>query len=58
MMARLVRPRVAKPEQGTVQEARRGDKELLSKFHQGQKQCASHKVRMYGCNLCLLKIID
>jgi len=29
-----------------------------SKFHQGQKQIASHKVRMYGCNLYLLKIID
>jgi hypothetical protein len=24
---------------------------LLSVFHQGQKQCASLKVRMYGCNL-------
>jgi hypothetical protein len=27
---------------------------LISEFHRGQKQCASQKVRMYGCNLYLL----
>jgi transposase len=36
----------------------RPDKALLSGFHQGQRQCTSYKVRMYGCNLYLLKIID
>jgi hypothetical protein len=31
---------------------------LLSGFHQGQKQYASHKIQVYACNLYFLKIVD
>src|SRR4030066_322301 len=32
-------------------QVRKSDRAPTSAFHQGQKQRASHKVRMYGCNL-------
>ena len=34
------------------------DEVPFSGFHQGQRQNASLKVRVYDCNLYLLKIID
>lgn len=46
------------PAMPNVNKVRKSEQVLLSGFHQGQKQYASHKVRMYGCNLHLLKIID
>ena len=57
MVASLVRPCVVEPEPASVHKARSGDQVLLSGIHQGQKRFALHKVRMYGCNLYLLKII-
>jgi hypothetical protein len=54
MMARQVRPWWAKPDLHRERKARQTVEEPASVFHQGQRRNASHKVRMYGCNLYLL----
>jgi hypothetical protein len=58
MMAKQVRPWRVKPISHRERKARQTDKVPASEFHQGQRLVASMKVRIYGCNLHLLTIID
>ncbi|WP_176492792.1 hypothetical protein [Nitrosomonas ureae] len=51
MMARQVRPGLGKFVVVQAHQVRKNDRTPTSVFHQGQKQYASHKVRMYGSNL-------
>jgi hypothetical protein len=57
-MARQVRPWQAEPIQGKERKARAIDQEPASEFHQGQRLRPQSKVRIYGCNLNLLTVID